>query len=42
MEKAKNTEQRLWYAHKTIENGWSRSVLSMWIESDLYARQGNL
>ena len=23
-----------------MENGWSRSVLSMWIESDLYARQG--
>jgi predicted nuclease of restriction endonuclease-like (RecB) superfamily len=25
---------------QTIENGWSRNVLNMWIESDLYERQG--
>ncbi len=36
----KNVDQRLWYAQKAIENGWSRSVLEMWIESDLYNRQG--
>lgn len=35
-----SNDQRLWYAKKTMENGWSRSVLSMWIESDLYKRQG--
>ncbi len=40
LDKAKNAEQGLWYVHKTMENGWSRSVLSMWIESDLYTRQG--
>ena len=40
LEKLTNTDQRLWYAKKTIENGWSRSVLLMWIESDLYKRQG--
>ena len=40
MRMVKNTDQRLWYAQKAIENGWSRSVLEMWIESDLYSRQG--
>lgn len=40
LEKIQDNKQRLWYAKKTIENGWSRSVLSMWIESDLYSRQG--
>ncbi len=40
LEKLQNTNQRLWYAKKTIENGWSRSMLLMWIESDLYSRQG--
>jgi len=40
LEKLQDNKQRLWYAYKTIENGWSRSTLSMWIESDLYKRQG--
>jgi predicted nuclease of restriction endonuclease-like (RecB) superfamily len=40
LDKLQTPEQRLWYVKKTIENGWSRSVLSMWIESDLYSRQG--
>lgn len=31
-------EQRIWYINKTIENGWSRNVLSMQIKSDLYER----
>lgn len=31
---------RLWYAQQTIANGWSRSVLEHWIESDLHSRQG--
>lgn len=31
---------RNWYAIQTIKNGWSRSVLEMQIESDLYERQG--
>lgn len=29
-----------WYAEKAVENGWSRSSLSMHIKSDLYQRQG--
>lgn len=40
LEKVQNNDQRLWYAQKTIENGWSRSVLTMWIESNLYEREG--
>lgn len=40
LEQLNDNDQRIWYAQKTIENGWSRSVLSMWIESDLYKRQG--
>jgi predicted nuclease of restriction endonuclease-like (RecB) superfamily len=40
LEKLQDDAQRLWYAQKTVENGWSRSMLLMWIESDLYKRQG--
>ncbi len=38
--KIKNDKERLWYAHKTIENGWSRTILEMQIESKLYGRLG--
>jgi predicted nuclease of restriction endonuclease-like (RecB) superfamily len=40
IEQVKDTAERLWYARKTVENGWSRNVLIHWIESDLYERQG--
>lgn len=40
LEKIQDNKQRLWYAKKTLENGWSRASLAMWIESDLYSRQG--
>lgn len=40
IDKLDELNQRIWYAQKTIENGWSRNVLEMWIESDLYSRQG--
>lgn len=40
LDKLQNNDQRLWYIQQTIENGWSRSSLIMWIESDLYNRQG--
>ncbi len=40
LEKIKTNEERLWYAQKTIENSWSRTILEMQIESDLYNRQG--
>lgn len=31
---------RLWYAQKTIEHGWSRAVLTVQIETNLFGRQG--
>lgn len=40
VEKVKNSIERLWYAQKTIENGWSRSVLWHQIDTKLYHRQG--
>lgn len=40
LEQLTDLEKRIWYAQKTFENGWSRSMLSLWIESDLYGRQG--
>jgi len=40
IEKVKDPVQRIWYAHKTIEHGWSRAVLTVQIESGLYERHG--
>lgn len=40
MQKLSVLEERFWYVKKTIENGWSRSVLDTWISSRLYSRQG--
>lgn len=40
LEKIKGTAERLWYASKTIEHGWSRSMLTIWIENNLYKREG--
>lgn len=37
--KLKDQTQRLWYAAKTIEHGWSRAILTVQIESGLFARQ---
>ena len=39
MEKVKDADVRSWYLRKTIENGWSHSVLIHQIESGLYERQ---
>lgn len=33
-------EAREWYARQTIENGWSRNVLSHQIDTDLFNRKG--
>lgn len=38
--KLKDEKARLWYAQKSIENGWSRSMLESWIKADLHGRQG--
>ena len=39
MQMIKDDAEREWYAQQTIKNGWSRSVLEMQIESELYERQ---
>lgn len=38
--KSKDYDEALFYIQKTIENGWSRNILSVQIESKLYERQG--
>jgi len=39
MQAVDNIEERQWYAEKCIEHGWSRSILGMQIETNLFARQ---
>lgn len=41
LNKLKSTDQRIWYAQKTFENGWSRDVLTLQIDSNLFNRQGS-
>jgi predicted nuclease of restriction endonuclease-like (RecB) superfamily len=40
LDKVKDQATREWYIHKTVENGWSRSILSLQIDRRLHARQG--
>jgi len=40
MQRCKDTQEALFYVHKTIENHWSRSVLEHQIALNLYVRQG--
>ena len=40
MDKLTDQDSRIWYAQKTIENGWSKTVLDMQIESGLLERSG--
>jgi predicted nuclease of restriction endonuclease-like (RecB) superfamily len=40
IDKLKLPEERLWYAQQALENGWSRDILAMQIETNLYQRQG--
>ncbi len=40
MEKLNDNESRQWYAQKTLENGWSKTILELQIESGLKERQG--
>ena len=42
LDKVDNTKERLWYAYKIIEHGWSQSVLIHQIEMRLYSRQGKM
>ncbi len=40
LQKLTSLEERLWYANKTIEHGWSRSVLLHWLDGSLHKREG--
>jgi hypothetical protein len=40
VEKIKEPMERRWYAAKTREHGWSRAILTVQIESNLYGREG--
>jgi len=40
LQKLTDNPERLWYAAKAVEHGWSRAVLTVQIETDLYGRQG--
>jgi len=42
LDKINQSETRIWYIQKTIENGWSRNVLVHHIETNLYERHLNL
>lgn len=41
LDRVKAPKQRVWYIQQTIQNGWSRTILEMQIESRLYERQGS-
>ena len=40
MDKLKTEEERIWYAGKTIENGWSKAILEFQIQNRLMGRTG--
>ena len=40
MDKACTKQERIWYAQKALENGWSRNILALQIESGLYQPLG--
>lgn len=40
IDKLDSPESRMWYAHKTLENGWSSNVLELQIQSGLMERSG--
>lgn len=40
MDRLSDQNERVWYAQKTVENGWSRDVLALQMESKLIERSG--
>jgi predicted nuclease of restriction endonuclease-like (RecB) superfamily len=40
LDKLDDSAQRLWYAGKSLEHGWSRSVLTVQIETAAHVRTG--
>jgi predicted nuclease of restriction endonuclease-like (RecB) superfamily len=42
IQKVKDRELRYWYMEQTLQNGWSKDVLSLMIKSEVHKRAGNL
>ena len=40
LDKLDDQESRIWYAYKTLENGWSSTILELQIQSGLMERSG--
>lgn len=40
LDKVKTVDEAIFYLQQTIENSWSRAILVLQIEQDLYSRQG--
>ena len=40
LDKMKSVDQSIFYINQTIENKWSRAILTLQIEQNLYIRQG--
>ena len=40
MDKVSTAEERIWYAQRVLENGWSRNVLALQMDSKAYERSG--
>jgi len=40
LDKIKDEKERLFYVYQTLENGWSRNLMVIQIEQNLYTRQG--
>jgi predicted nuclease of restriction endonuclease-like (RecB) superfamily len=40
LDKTKTVEEALFYLQETIENNWSRAILTLQIEQDLFSRKG--
>ena len=40
LHKLESDADRLWYAHKAVQHGWSRTVLTHHIEAQLHKREG--
>ena len=41
LDKVKDSTERRWYVQETIDNGWSRNILTAQIDSGLYQREGS-
>lgn len=41
LDAVKDPEERLWYAQQAIAHGWSRNILMLQIDNQLYQRQGS-